>query len=190
MAVPKSSGGNTSQRKKHRTLEKPHLQPRSTELPAVIVRVKQHDVPVSLINIPQSSLGADLVLHMIGAHPEAEALTSDLAYVKFGDIVRVDCPERGELLIEEARKAVPEPAGSNAWIRVRHAARVEKDEDGKLNEVPIQVFNIPDSERGRALLREIFDKYGSRETHEYTLYTSENGHATVSSLAAANRPPR
>ena len=173
-----------------RNLENPRDQPRSAEVPSVLVRVKGASKPVALMNIPPIEPGVDLVLYMISAYPHVEALTSDLSYVRFGDIVSIEHPGCDATLIEEAKRSAPEALGANVWIPVRHGSRMERNKDGAIDDVPIRICNIPDSEGGRALLREIFERYGSRGIYEYTLYTSENGNAAIWSLAEANRHSR
>ncbi|MFA5853966.1 MAG: hypothetical protein WC866_02655 [Patescibacteria group bacterium] len=193
MSLSKASGDIPDLKKQRsrknaipKALEKPRRQPRSVELPAVVVRVKQFAEAVALINIPRSDTGADLVLYMIGAHPDVAALTTDGAYVNFGDIVSIEKPSCEAILIEEAKKAAPKPPGTNAWIPVRHAARMKRETDGTITDILIQICNIPDSEGGRELLQEIFREYSSRDVYEYTLYTSERDVVPVWSLADAN----
>ncbi len=169
------------QRKKPPKLKDPPKIASFLDIPSVVVRVRGRGERVLLVNVPQSEAGADLVLHLIGAHPDAAALTDDDEFVRFGDIVRVDCPERGEILIEEAKKALPEPAGAFRLIQVRLAMRAE---------TRVGIFNIPDSPRGREVLEEIFEDYRSNDLYAFTLYTTDYGHLTVRELAEANRPPR
>ncbi|WKZ29457.1 MAG: hypothetical protein QY323_01860 [Patescibacteria group bacterium] len=211
MPVPKKDRNGFSlldrgQRRKQRIpqgLEDPKPQPQPTEVPAVTVRRKltaremaarslpldgtSLSEPVALLNIPRTELGADLVLYLIAAYPDTSLLTSQLEYVRLGDIALIEKPETIAIPAQLPPLAEAPPI---AWIPVRHASRMEKRDNGVLADTPIRIPNIPDSEGGRAVLDQIFNDYASREAYEYLLYTSENGFSPVYVLAAANRPPR
>lgn len=209
MAVPKKDRNGIPlldrQRRKQgvpRRLEDPKPQPQPTEVPAVTVRRKLTarekaarglpldetalSEPMALINIPRTELGADLVLYLIAAYPDTSLLTSNLEYVRLGDIAMIEKPEIIAIPPELPPLASVPPI---AWIPIHHASRIGRESDGTLTTLPIRIPNIPDSDAGRAVLAQIFKDYAVREDYEYLLYTSENGFSPVSVLAAANRPP-
>lgn len=149
------------------------------DLPAVVVRLKGRPDPVELINLPMRDNGADMVLHCIAAYPDAYAFTADGdQVVRFGDIVRVDCPERGEILIDEAKRR---PASGEIFRPIQVFLSVRNGER-------VGIANIPDSPEGRKLFREILEQFrsvlGGRSG--YTLFTTDYGHIPVWELAAAN----
>lgn len=141
---------------------------------------------MALINIPRTELGADLVLYLIAAYPDTSLLTSNLEYVRLGDIAMIEKPEI--IAIPPQLPSLIEASAPIAWIPITHASRIGKEPDGKFATIPIRIPNIPDSDAGRAVLAQIFKDYAVREEYEYLLYTSENGFSPVSVLAAANRP--
>lgn len=169
-----------------KALEKPRSQALSREMPGVVVRVKGHAKAVTLVNIPQTETGTDLVLYMIGAHPDTAARTADGPYVNFGDIVTIVKPSCEDALVEEAKKMAPESPNSNDWIAVRHPTRIERDGNGRIADVLIRICNIPNSVGGRELLQEIFEVYGGRGAQEYTLCTLEQDDVPIRLLAEAN----
>ena len=181
MAIPKSKNDTITdltkrrkQRKKAPELNPPKLAPYK-DVPAIVIRVRGRDECAMLVNIPQTKAGVDLVIHLIDTYPDAHALTDEEDYIRFKDIVRIDCPKRGEILIEEARKAESLP-GSPRCIQVRESMR--NAETG--------IFNIPDTPQGRVLLAEIFRNFSENDLYCYTLYTTDNGHIPVRELRDAN----
>ena len=168
-------------------LRKVAKRPKQIDLPGIVVRARNGSEPSTLMNLTHSRLGADLVLFMIDAYPEAALLTQDLTYLQMADITRVDCPERGEILIEPGRRGHGLPF---RFIQVRESLTVDP-------KATVGIRNIPDSPLGRDLLAEIFASYASTasplmrqrssDLYEYQLYTTEGGYVPVRSLAEANR---
>lgn len=196
----------------------PPPRPQLTDIPAIVVRVKQHEKPIFLINLPQSDYGANLVLHLVDAYPNASVLTSEMTYVRLGDIVRVDCPERGTLPVTDRGTATPtgafrpikarlavrrsvhrEPTAASSTYTHPHArkdgmapsgAKAEQGASVEYVDDFASLANIPDTDLGRALLAKIIKDYGAADLHTYTLCTTDFGYVTVRELAKDDPPPR
>lgn len=156
--------------------ERPELR----DIPAVVVRLRDRAEPVELINLPVRDDGADMVLHLIAAFPAASLMTRDLEYVGVKDIVRVDCPERGEIMVEAARCG---PASSMSF-------RPAELYLGTRNRERVGIANIPDTPDGWKLLRSILVDYRSvvgGGPSGYTLMTADWGYIPVWELAMANK---
>lgn len=153
--------------------------PALRDIPAVVVRLRGRADPAELLNLPMRDNGADMVLHLIAAHPDACVMTADLECVRIGDIVRVDCPERGEILVDAARRTDAK-TGPLKPIEVRIGTRNER----------VGIVNIPDAPEGRKLLREILEEYRSAiggGPSGYTFFTTDHGYIPVWEVAAANK---
>lgn len=213
------------QRKQKRKVPNPKLKdspprPRLVDVPAIIVRLKDRNDPVALINLPPSPTGADLVLCLIDAYPDASVLTTEITYVRLRDIVRVECPERGVLQVADRQAAASAPSGVFRPIKARLAVQrsVHREPSATLSTYThpharkdgtapagskagqgtsveyvddfASLANIPDTPLGHALLAKIIKDYGAAELHTYTLCTTDFGYITVHELAKDDLPPR
>lgn len=154
--------------------------PSLRDLPAVVVRLRGKSDPVELVNLPMRDNGADMVLHIIAEHPDACLMTSDLEYVRVADIVRVDCPERGEILIKALRHA----SGAGSAFRPLQVIL------GVRNQETVGIANIPDTPEGRKLFLEILREFRSTvdgAPSGYTFLTTDYGYIPVWEIAQDNK---
>ncbi len=192
--------------------------PKLIDIPSLRVRVKQHNRDIVLFNIPNTESGVGLVLHLIGTYPDGWGMTrEEQPYIRFGDIVRVECPKEGWLDTGEARNEPSAPPGSYRHIRVRTGkcrsapqastasanfihpdVRKSLPRDLKTPDLPrvtppddelIGIVNIPESAVGRKIMEEIFHEQCGDDLRAYTLFTTDFGCLPVKELARVNLPP-
>ena len=193
--------------------------PKLIDIPSLRVRVKQHNREIVLLNIPNSESGVGLVLHLIGTYPDGWGMTrEEQPYIRFGDIIHVECPKEGWIDTAAARNEVPAPPGSYRHIRVRTgkcrsaprsstasvnfihpSARTSPSHDHKTSDHPqlpppddelIGIVNIPESAVGHGIMKEIFHEQCGDDLRAYTLFTTDFGCLPVKELARVNLPPR
>ncbi len=193
--------------------------PKLIDIPSLRVCVRQHNREIVLLNIPNTESGVGLVLHLIGTYPDGWGMTrEEQPYIRFGDIIRVECPRDGWIDTAAARNEASAPPGSYRHIRVRtgkslsapHAstasanfihpsARTEQPQARKkpepsqlplLDEELVGIVNIPESAVGHGIMKEIFREQCGDDLRAYTLFTTDFGCLPVKELARVNLPPR
>jgi hypothetical protein len=179
-----ASVNQSKSRKERRSPIKPSAKARERpdlrDVPAVVVRLRGRNGPVDLVNLPMRDNGADMVLHIIAEHPNSCLMTPDLEYIQVADIVQVICPERGELIVDEVRRA---SVGKTPFRPLQAKLGTRGDIVG--------IANIPDTPEGRTLFKEILEEFRSivgGAPSGYTLLTTDYGYIPVWELAKANAP--
>lgn len=192
MSALKIKPGEITDLSKHRKQKekgktKPHCEARASvalcDVPAVTVRRKDGKT-AALVNLPRTEAGAELVLFLIRASPDACLMTDDGMSISLRDIAALTAPERDAAAVETARAdAAAEP------MPFRHLSVLLGSRSGE----SVGLFNIPDCPEGTALFHGILQKYSLDHDGQptgYTLFTTDYGYLPVHELAKANQPAK